>query len=55
MDFENLSGLFTPWCVHAVATLRITDHLMAAMRILTISPPRQALIVIHYTACCGTW
>jgi hypothetical protein len=29
MDFEELSDLCTPWCVHVVATLRIADHIVA--------------------------
>jgi 2,7-dihydroxy-5-methyl-1-naphthoate 7-O-methyltransferase len=29
MNFEELSDLCTPWCVHVVATLRIADHIAA--------------------------
>jgi 2,7-dihydroxy-5-methyl-1-naphthoate 7-O-methyltransferase len=27
MDFETLSDLSTPWCVHVAATLRVADHI----------------------------
>jgi hypothetical protein len=29
MDFEELSDLCTPWCVHVMATLRIADRIVA--------------------------
>src|SRR4051794_13795167 len=31
MDINSLTDLFTPWCIHVVATLRIAEHIAAGI------------------------
>jgi hypothetical protein len=47
--------LCTPWCIHAVATLRIPDHIAAGTSESMSLPWLQAATTMHCTGCCAIW